>query len=102
MPESSVPSKLVRRPHQSAAIEDAGADHYPCGAVAPSKDQGAQCDSNGTDERVDEKHSCLYARTYGAIKPKDLSCPMTNTRGADAFKGSGATSGRSSDIQTQA
>lgn len=59
MPESPVLSEFVRRPHQSDPIEEAGADHYPQGAVAPSKDDGAYRDSYCADDRVDEEYLLL-------------------------------------------
>ena len=59
MPNSSVFSEFVRRPHQSDPIEEAGADHYPCGAVTPSKDEGTDRDSYSSDQRVDEEYLLL-------------------------------------------
>ena len=73
MPNSSVLSEFVRRPHQSAPIEKAGADHYPCGAVAPSKDEGTDRDSYSADERIDEEYLVLVCtKIVGLCRDNDI------------------------------
>ena len=73
MPESSVLTELVGRPHQSAPIEEAGADNYPGGAAPPSEDEGAYRDNYCTDDRIDEEYFLLMRpKIIGLGKDDDI------------------------------
>ena len=73
MPNSSVLSEFERRPHQPAPVEEACADHDSRGAVAPSKDEGTDRDSDSADNRIDEEYLLLVcAEIIGFRRDHDI------------------------------
>lgn len=73
VPKSSVLSKFVGRPQQSNPVEEAGTDHYPGGAVPPSKDESANRDRYGADERIDKEYlPFVRTKIIGFSKDDDI------------------------------
>src|ERR1700733_2843143 len=71
VPKPSVLLEFVRRPHESAQIDETAADHYSLGAVVPSKDEGAHRDSCCADKRINEEYLSLMCTKIIRLSKND-------------------------------